>query len=349
MKAMRPSLRTSLRRQRGISLIELMVGMTLGLLLLSALASLYASTSQSRVQLGNSATQIENGRYALDVINQEVGLAGYLGGLNLRGTSAISTPDVCSVATNALGFSNSPATVPVAIYGYAAGSNAAPCLPNLSSNSEILVVRRVSTTAVAPTAMAAGQAYLQDSFCTTDTAPFVFSSTATDFTLNDKTCGNKAELRQASVRAFYIATCDLCNGSDNGVLTLKVAELSGGAMQVKSIAQGIQDVHFAYGVDVDGNGSPDCYVADAGVDNSATCNVGGYNWTASATTNWNNVTAVRVNVLASTLKPSPGWTDNRTYDLGRGGNVKSGPFNDGYKRHVYAEVARAVNVAGPRE
>ena len=350
MRPMRLSLRTPLRRQRGISLIELMVGMTLGLLLLSALASLYASTSQSRVQLGNSATQIENGRYALDVINQEVGLAGYLGGLNLRGTSAISTPDVCSVATNALGFINSPATVPVAIYGYVAGSNPATCLPNLSSNSEILVVRRVSTTAVAPTAMAAGQAYLQDSFCTTDTAPFVFSSTATDFTLNDKTCGNKAEVRQASVRAFYIATCDLCNGSDNGVLTLKVAELSGGAMQIKSIAQGIQDVHFAYGVDVDGNGSPDCYVADAGIDNSAVCNnVGGYNWTTSATANWNNVTAVRVNVLASTLKPSPGWMDNRTYDLGRGGNVKSGPFNDGYKRHVYAEVARAVNVAGPRE
>ena len=46
--------RKPLHRQRGISLIELMVGMTLGLLLLTALATLYASTSQSRVQLGNT-------------------------------------------------------------------------------------------------------------------------------------------------------------------------------------------------------------------------------------------------------------------------------------------------------
>lgn len=38
--------RTLRRLQRGMSLIELMVGMTLGLLLLTALASLYASTSQ---------------------------------------------------------------------------------------------------------------------------------------------------------------------------------------------------------------------------------------------------------------------------------------------------------------
>ncbi|KHK50650.1 type 4 fimbrial biogenesis PilW transmembrane [Ralstonia sp. A12] len=347
---MRP-LHKPLRRQRGISLIELMVGMTLGLLLLTALASLYASTSQSRVQLGNSATQIENGRYALDVISQEIGLAGYLGDLNLLGTSAISTPDVCNVATTALGFTNSPATVPVAIYGYAPGTNPATCLPNLSPSSEILVVRRVSSTKVAsPSAITAGQAYLQDSFCTTDTAPFVFSGTSTDFTLKDKTCSNPAELRQVSVRAFYIATCDLCKGNDNGVLTLKVAELSGGAMQPQSIAEGIQDMHFSYGVDVDGNGSPDCYVANPGINNSAACNnVGGYNWNTSATTNWSNVTAVRINVLASTLKPAAGWTDNRTYDLGRGSNAMSGPFNDSYKRHVYVEVARAANVAGPRE
>ncbi|ANA32854.1 hypothetical protein R82526_00062 [Ralstonia mannitolilytica] len=342
--------RKPLHRQRGISLIELMVGMTLGLLLLTALATLYASTSQSRVQLGNTATQIENGRYALDMIGQEVGLAGYLGDLNLLGTSAVATPDVCATATNALGFSNSPATVPVAIYGYAPNTNPATCLPNLSPASEILVVRRVSSTRVTPpSAMAAGQTYLQDAFCPTDTAPFVFSNNLADFTLHDKTCTQLAELRQVSVRAFYIATCDRCNGSDNGLKTLKMVEFSGGAMQPpSSIAQGIDDVHFAYGVDVDNNGSPDCYVADPGVDNSAVCNnVGGYNWTASAATNWSNVTAVRVSVLARTLGMAPGWKDTRSYDLGR--STTSGPFNDGYKRHVYAQLVRVANVAGPRE
>lgn len=337
------------RLQRGMSLIELMVGMTLGLLLLTALASLYASTSQSRVQLGNSATQIENGRYALDIVSQEVGLGGYLGDLNLLGTSALATPDVCASATNAIGFTNSPATVPVAIYGYVPGANAAPCLPNLSPTSEILVVRRVSSTVTAASAVAVGQAYLQDSFCNTDTAQFVFSSTSTDFVLKDKTCSKLADLRQASVRIFYIATCDRCNGSDNGLNTLKMVEFSGGTLQApNSIAQGIDDVHFAYGVDVDGNGSPDCYVANPGIDNSAACNnVGGYNWATSAATNWSNVTAVRVSVLARTLSKAPGWTDTRSYDLGRGS--ASGPFNDGYKRHVYAELARVANVAGPRE
>lgn len=344
--------RTLRHLQRGMSLIELMVGMTLGLLLLTALASLYASTSQSRVQLNNSATQIENGRYALDIISQEVGLGGFLGDLNLLGTSALATPDVCSTAINALGFSNSPATVPVAIYGYAAGANAAPCLPNLSANSEILVVRRVSSTVTPASAAVAGQAYLQDSFCGTDTVPFVFSATPTDFTLKDKTCSisKLAGLRQVSVRAFYLATCDRCGTGGDSIPTLKMAEFSNGAMQQppNSVAQGIDDVHFAYGVDVDGNGSPDCYVANPGIDNGTACNnVGGYNWLASAATNWSNVTAVRINVLARTLGASPGWKDTRSYDMGRATPTPS--FKDGYKRHVYAELARVANVAGPRE
>ncbi|CAJ0811326.1 hypothetical protein LMG19087_01038 [Ralstonia wenshanensis] len=341
--------RTSRRLQRGMSLIELMVGMTLGLLLLTALASLYASTSQSRVQLGNSATQIENGRYALDIVSQEVGLGGFLGDLNLLGTSALATPDVCASATNALGFTNSPATVPVAIYGYVPGANVAPCLPNLSPNSEILVVRRVSSTVTSASAVAAGQAYLQDSFCSTDTAPFVFSTNSADFVLKDKTCASAAPLRQVSVRAFYLATCDRCGPGGDSIPTLKMVEFSNGALQPpNSIAQGIDDVHFAYGVDMDGNGSPDCYVANPSIDNSAACTtVSGYNWTASAATNWSNVTAVRINVLARTLGVSPGWTDTRSYDMGRG--TLTAPFNDGYKRHVYAELARVANVAGPRE
>lgn len=277
-----------------------------------------------------------------------------MGDANLLGTSTVSTPDVCAVAANTLGFANNPATVPVAIYGYGSVANSnpstlAPCLTGLAPNTEILVVRRVSTTPTTVSAMAPAQAYLQVSFCSFDANPFAFSTAALDFTMRDKTCSssNPAELRQVSVRVFYLATCDNCNGSGDGVSTLKVAELSGGQYQISSIAQGIQDVHFIYGVDTDSNGSPDCYVADPSVDNSATCSTGSaYNW-GTPLTNWSNVTAVRINLLASTLKPSSGWKDDRTYDLGRG--TQSGPFNDGYKRHVYSEVARVANVAGPRE
>lgn len=335
----------TLGRQRGLSLVELMIGMALGLVLLTALASLYVSTSQSRAQLNNSANQIENGRYALDQLTQELRLAGFMGTSNLMSTAVVSAPAVCAVATNLLGFSASGPNVPQAVYGYVPPAQAnVSCLPNWVPNSEILVVRRVSTTVTAT--VVGGQAYMQVSACQGDGVPFVFSSTATDFVVHDKTCSTLAPIRQVSVRVFYLANCDICSGNGDGVPTLKVAEFSAGGFVSNSIAQGIQDVHFSYGVDLDSNGSADCYVSDPGVDNSAFCAGTTYNW-ATPLTNWSNVTAVRINLLARTLSVAPGWVDKRTYDLGRG--TQTGPFNDGYKRHVYAQVARLDNVAGPRE
>jgi type IV pilus assembly protein PilW len=336
-----------LRRQRGISLIELMIGMTIGLVLLTALASLYYANSLSRTEFVKSAEQVENGRYALDQIRREVELAGFFGAGSIARGATVAEPALCAADPAALGFSAAGLTVPLALTGYGPGV-AAACLPDLAATSEVLVVRRVSTTPVA--APTPGVPYLQVSACPQDTNSFVFdASAAAAFGLRTKACDSAqpAALRQAVVRVFYLAGCDRCSNGGDGIPTLKMAELVGGAFQSRSVAQGVQDMHLQYGVDLDSNGSADCYVADPGANNAAACaTVPGYDWT-NALANWRNVTTVRVNLLARTLKPSGGQSDNRTYDVGRA--AASGPFNDGFKRHVYAQVARLVNVAGLRE
>ncbi len=60
-----------------------------------------------------------------------------------------------------------------------------------------------------------------------------------------------------------------------------------------------------------------------------------------------NATAVRVYVLARSREATPGYTDTKTYTLGTAGTV--GPFNDGFKRHVYSTTVRLINVSGRRE
>ena len=335
-----------MRRQRGLSLVELMVSMTLSLLLLTALATLYFNTSRARNAFANSGEQIENGRYGLDIMSRELELAGFFGPSNVAGGAVVSAPDLCATDAASLGFSGSPATVPLAVQGFAPGA-LAPCLPNLLPGSEILAVRRVSTTPVS--AAAIGTPYLQASYCADDTVPLVFDASAPAFKLRTKACDSAvpSELRAAVVRIFYLAGCDQCSGTGDGKPTLKMAELFEGGFRVQAVANGIEDMHLSYGVDLDGNGAPDCYVADPGANNSADCTgVPGYDWSV-ALTNWRNVTAVQVRLLARTATVTAGWTDQRTYDLGRA--QASGPFGDGYKRHVYAELARIANVAGSRE
>ena len=59
-----------------------------------------------------------------------------------------------------------------------------------------------------------------------------------------------------------------------------------------------------------------------------------------------NVLAARVYVLARSNEATPGYTDTKTYTLG---TQTLGPFNDGFKRHVFSTTVRFVNITSRRE
>lgn len=64
-------------QQRGLTLVELMVAMTLGLLILLAVSSIYLGSRQTfRMQEDNARLQ-ETGRYALEVMGRSIRQAGF--------------------------------------------------------------------------------------------------------------------------------------------------------------------------------------------------------------------------------------------------------------------------------
>ena len=337
-------------RHDGFTLVELMVAMTISLFLLIGIASVTMSHSLSSRELEKTSRQIETGRYAVQVIGDDLNFAGFYGTFSPRG-AAISAPDPCATAAASLGFNNasSPITVSAPVYGYAPGATAPTCLANALPGTGIVVVRRVSSTTTPVASAVAGQAYLQASGCSTDAQIFVLDSNSASFTLHQKDCTSIAPLRSYVVRVYYVSSCNVCGGpSADATPTLKVAELAAGVIDIVPLAEGVQDLESDYGVDLDNNGSADCYVADPGIDNSAGCAgwTGAPGWNA-ALQNWGNVVTVRLHVLARNVDQSGNWTDSRTYDMGLAGTV--GPFNDRYKRHTYSAVLRITNVAGTRE
>lgn len=70
-----------------------------------------------------------------------------------------------------------------------------------------------------------------------------------------------------------------------------------------------------------------------------------------------DVVAVKLYVLARSSEPTPGYTDTKTYCLGAidaagtcpATATRLGPFNDGYRRHVFSTTVRMVNVSSRRE
>lgn len=342
--------------QRGFTLIELMVGMAIGLFLMTGLISLLVSNVQTRSELDKSNQQIENGRYALQLLSDEFELAGFYGPTGGTTFNTVAPPVACPTGVSDLGYTSvaSPgtSTVPFAVYALSAVPS---CLSNVKAGTAMVVVSRVSTSPTDMGSLAATETYLQNSGCASDTNPFVVAAgVATNFPLMQKDCvaTNPGELRKVMQRIYFISTCNECGTDTNP--TLKVAEFVNGDMTITPLVEGIEDFQLDYGIDMDGNGSPDCYVSDpsnppaAQIDPSVCPQTSpAYDWTV-ASTNWSNVVTVRIHLLARNLDVSGGWKDTRTYDMGLGtGTV--GPFNDAIKRHVYSSVSRLINVSGQRE
>ena len=73
-------LRFSARRTRGFTMVELMVAMSLSLVLLLAMVNLYVNLSRSNDELAKTNGLIENGRFALQILENDLLHAGYWGG-----------------------------------------------------------------------------------------------------------------------------------------------------------------------------------------------------------------------------------------------------------------------------
>ncbi|MGA8786931.1 MAG: PilW family protein [Polaromonas sp.] len=323
------------RSMRGFSLVELMVAIAIGLILVAGLAMLFANSSQTGNELDKSIRQIENGRYAAELLGEDISVAGYYGELSTAGLT-LGTASPCATDVNALGWSNAALTGSVAVTGLSATEAAAlTCLPNYKTGTAALALRHMDTTSVAPGSSTDGGVYIQTSRCSTDpnATRFIISTTSTDFTLRGMNCTAINNVQRYISRIYYVASCNEC-GIDT-IPTLKRAELKGNQIVVSPLAEGIEDVAFDYVFDTNGDGSPDSYLS-------------GLSGVAGAADNdWGNVVGVRVHMLSRTTEPSAGFTDGKTYDLGLSGT--RGPFNDAYKRRAYTVTTRINNIAGPRE
>lgn len=86
-----------MNQQKGLSLVEIMVALTLSLILIAGVGQIYVSSRQTyRIQEALARLQ-ENARFTLEVLGRDVRLAGYLGCSNSASTTPVlgtSAPSV---------------------------------------------------------------------------------------------------------------------------------------------------------------------------------------------------------------------------------------------------------------
>ncbi|MBA5606090.1 PilW family protein [Duganella sp. FT3S] len=346
-----------LHQQRGFTLVEIMVAAVIGLMVLAAMTTMFVSNSQSQAEVEKSNRQIENGRYAVQLLSDELRNAGYYGEFDptvLAKPAAL--PDPCSVVVADL-----QAALPLYVQGYdnvAAGQ--LNCVPDVRQGTDMIVVRHASSCLTSDPdceVNSAGAPWFQASLCgnlselgSGSSADFyALGATAADMTRHQRDCtatagsGTAAVVRYLEIHVYFIANSD--NAGD-GIPTLKRAEIvnNGGVLSVAIVplAEGIENVQLEYGLDTNSDGATDAYTPDP-------ASYGGCATAACAINNWTNVVSAKVHVLARNIEPSGGYTDSKSYVLGR--NADGTPnvvaaSNDHYKRHAFDATVVLTNPAG---
>jgi type IV pilus assembly protein PilW len=338
---LRPQAKRPVAPSRGFTLVELMVGLTLGVLVFFALVTLFVNNSRTRREIDQTSQQIENGRYALDLIRDDLHLAGYYGDVVPQQgfpTGSATIPSICATTVAGLELVAPPAALqwPVPVFGVAGGDAVPACVSAATggqkAGTDILVLRRTSTVPAAG-GLTGTKIYVQASGCKTELEQhkdFVVDLGANPgtFARTKKGCATPADIYEFETRIYYV--------SNETIPTLRLLTITGTSSSNEPLVEGIDDMRIEYGRDnVGSDGAPDgfrrclstvdpCVAAD-----------------------WANMMAVRVNLLARNIATGVGYTDSKTYTLGTG--IVVGPFNDQYKRHAYSAVVRLMNPAGRRE
>lgn len=332
---------SSARRSLGVSLVELMVGLAIGMLLIAGLSLLFANTSRTGNELEKSIRQIENGRYAVELLHDDIELAGYYG--EVPGNFIdYTSPAVCATALADLGWDKSTPSspkVPMPIIGLTAIEAAAlpgTCIESHLDGTPAFAIHRLGTETLLPASLTSTTPHVQTSRCNTDPVadPFVISNDKTKFPLKNFACTTANEVRPYVSRIYYISSCNDCGTGGDTIPTLKMAELRGDRMVSVPVAEGVQNMALEYGF-------------DAGIGEAATFRTG-LNPDATATDGtWANVVAVRLHLLTRTTEKTIGFNDlGKTYVMGP---VSVAGDNSGFKRRIYTTTVRLTNVAGPRE
>lgn len=271
----------------GFSLVELMVALVLSMLVILALTALFMNVNRTNTELAKTSSQIENGRFALQILQEDIAHAGFWGEYvpefdNLtskaspEGTPALmpatprDVPDPCLAYEdwseqhihNLIG-------IPVQAYGNTAPEGGG-CVTDLSAGkkaaTDLLVVRHAETCVAGSGGncddVDAGGLYFQESrsynnYCaapdTPDAKPFVLSNAAADFnvdTVTEKDCKTYANRKRKFISNIYYIR-DYASTEGDGIPTLMLSAQDGSLSHKAAVPliEGIEGFHVELGID----------------------------------------------------------------------------------------------------
>ena len=329
-------------RASGLSLVELLISIVLGLVLSSGMVAAYLESKRHYVYDEQAARLQENGRYAMTLLKREFAMAGFFG-------ASLSTDDIdpepvatdCSERNWALDASTpldlvdnytgeaAPTTVGAAVFTCLDGAD-------IQQVTDVIAIKRTAgepsfrdgVPAAGFTASTGEQWYLR----LVDYVEPRWQKLRPVDLFDQGGTGSPLAFWEASTKIFYIRRYSDSADLSDPVPTLCAETLAGQHMGTRCLVEGVENMQFEFGTDSDGDGVANRYMA------------------APAVGELRRAVSVRIHLLLRSINKIPGYRDDRTYRLGQ---QLVAAQQDGFLRRVFSTTVnlrnRIVPICAERE
>ena len=299
-------------RNAGFSLVELMVGMVLGLILIAGAVSIYLATKRSYVEVEQVAALTENSRFAEQIIGDSLRQAGFFGEV---------TGDQVEVDSNLNALVND-CTTAGAGYGdlsqfvfaaTATGSNDLGCITGALAGTDILVVKHVRAQPLTdgprdssdPNNPTHGDGVIDTPHGLQAEKTYVISNNVVgrlfDGADTQPSIGLGGQIPSGSAweyqyEVFYIRDAEIPQ------LSRMSLHWNGTDMELQSedVAEGVENLRVLLGFDGDGDGEVDTYKDAAYI---------------TANDKWSDVESLEVYLLVRSAEADAQYVDEKDYSI----------------------------------
>jgi type IV pilus assembly protein PilW len=311
--------RRGLSRQSGVSLVELMVGLLVGLLLIAGVIALFLQTKRNFNQDEQIARMQENARFAMNLLVRDLSMADFWGGMPEAGAivqhSGLSIGEDCGTGWT---YNLSAPVQYVRATTAAALAAAFPCV----SADEVFVVTGLGSNALAIKHVAgsptetpdAGSVYLRTN--TVQGTLFLAPASAVQPEGADW---------QFQAHIYYVA-------EEDGVPVLMRTRLGTGSppsLETEELAEGVEYFNVQFGLDTNGDGVANRYTANPAAADMPTA------------------VAARIYLLVRSTEPDRSYTNTKSYYLGEG-DPTTLTVDDNFYRRLYTTTVALRNPANMR-
>ena len=297
---MHSRMNTLLRRQSGMTLAELMIAMTLGLMITLGMAQLFVQSKVSFNQDELIARMQEDARFAVSEFGREIAMAGFYA--SLLDPSGIVVDAATSLDTDCgpAGFAGQwmyDFSGPVAHADNPTAADAAAAFSCIDSadfqpGTDILAIKRVEGGTTDAVDLDDGNIYLQ----TNGTVGYVFEQPMP--APPDLAVPAPNAFWQYTPSIYYIRNYSVTAGDGVPALCRKVLTDVGGVHMVdECIAEGVEDMQLEFGVDTDGDGVANQYDPDP------------------AAGMMTEIVAIRIFFLGRSIEDDQNYSNDKTYTL----------------------------------